>query len=475
MGFTEETFLFIFMPFSIVLSLAVARLNRTKISNIVLVAMSLIFYAWSSIHTLLLFVILNVFVFILGNFVYSLRKSADHKELGKKWMSISAMLLILILFYYKYVPFIFQTVNSLTGIQISFGNFIVPVGISFVIFEAVSYVMDIARGEAEPGTLLDTFSFLSLFPKLVSGPIVLWKDFRMQLVQREVNTENISCGINRIIIGYAKKVVLADTFGAQIQFINQQITLSGVDTPTIWLRSILYFFQLYYDFSGYSDIAIGLCKIFGFSFKENFNFPYRSKSVTEFWRRWHISLGSWFREYVYIPLGGNQRGNVYLNLLIVFLLTGIWHGANWTFFLWGGANGIFVVLERFLRKKGWDQKIPLIVRWCFTQAVIFFAWILFMSPDLKSAGSTYMALFSATGAKTLDFTWRYYLTNKIQLLLIIAGIGAVVGVPLPKRACSWFETDLGCVIQKAGLLLLFVLDVLFIVNATYSPFMYFQF
>lgn len=314
--------------------------------------------------------------------------------------------------------------------------------------------------------------FLSLFPKLVSGPIVLWKDFQSQIIKREITFEKISSGINRVIIGFAKKAIIADTFGTQIHLINDEIASFGVDTPTMWLRSILYFFQLYYDFSGYSDIAIGLCQIFGFSLKENFNYPYISTSVSEFWRRWHVSLGSWFREYVYIPLGGNQKGNVYLHLFIVFLLTGIWHGANWTFFLWGGLNGIFVVLERQIGDKNWYRKVPSVIKWCTTMAIIFFAWILFMSTDIYDACNTYIALFSTTGSETLNFTWRYYLSRKIELLLIIAGVGAF---PLPKLLRESLDTKFGLAVQKAGLLVLFIIEILFIVNSTYSPFVYFQF
>lgn len=322
---------------------------------------------------------------------------------------------------------------------------------------------------------LETFTFLSLFPKLVSGPIVLWRDFRPQLINRETNFEKASQGINRIIIGFAKKAILADTFGARIHLIENDMLTSSVDTQTMWLRSILYFFQIYYDFSGYSDIAIGLCEIFGFSIKNNFNYPYISTSVSEFWRRWHISLGSWFREYVYIPLGGNRKGNVYLNLFIVFLLTGIWHGANWTFLLWGVVNGVFVVIERLIKNKTWYNKIPSIIKWFATLSVIFFAWVLFMSPNLSDAGKTYISLFT-TSTEVPNFTWQYYLNNKTGLLLIIATVGSLIGAtPLPKLISKVFDNNIGTIIQKIAFLLLFVVVVLFIVNSTYSPFLYFQF
>jgi alginate O-acetyltransferase complex protein AlgI len=288
--------------------------------------------------------------------------------------------------------------------------------------------------------------------------------------------EDYKSGVDRIIIGFAKKAILADTFGTQIQSIEAGITSTGVDAPTMWLRALLYFFQIYYDFSGYSDIAIGLCRIFGFSLKENFNFPYRSRSITEFWRRWHISLGTWFREYVYIPLGGSRRGNVYMNLFLVFLLTGIWHGANWTFVLWGVLNGILVVVERFIQNKSWYQKIPGVVKWLITMILVFFLWIMFMSTDLSSAVRDYRALFTAVDGSLLNFTWRYYLTKKIVLLLIIAAVGSVVGGNrLREQAKTWCSTTAGSVIQQVCYLVLFVIALLFVINSSYSPFLYFQF
>lgn len=315
--------------------------------------------------------------------------------------------------------------------------------------------------------------FLSLFPKVISGPIVLWRDFQPQLAQRpEPDADDAAEGLRRIIIGYSKKAILADTFGAQIARIDGVLLAGGVDTPTMWLRALLYFFQLYYDFSGYSDIAIGLCRVFGFSIKENFNFPYISTSITEFWRRWHISLGSWFREYVYFPLGGNRRGNVYLNLFVVFLLTGIWHGANWTFLLWGVINGVFVVAERYVRNKKWYQRIPSVVKWAFTMAVVYFVWIMFMASDVSDAFSTYAALFAASPA--VNFTWRYFLTRKLAVLLVIAALGSVVGA-LPMSEERRKRLLAPAPWKLAVYLVLFAVSVLFVVNSSYSPFLYFQF
>ncbi len=332
MGFTAVTFLFVFMPVSVIIYLLAEKIfHNDKLNNMILVIFSSLFYFWASKESLIVFLGLGVFVYMAGHMV----KGADR---NKKKILFPVICLSGILIFYKYAELVAAWLNNIIGKGVfSVDGLIVPLGLSFVVFEAISYVVDIYRGDAERGNLLECFTFLSLFPKLVSGPIILWKDFKPQLQNRRSSLEQITDGIDRIIIGYAKKAIIADTFGVQINLINNGIAAGGVDVPTMWLKALLYFFQLYFDFSGYSDIAIGLCKIFGFQLKENFNYPYLSKSISEFWRRWHISLGSWFREYVYIPLGGNRR-RVYLNLMIVFILTGLWHGTGMQFLAWGGST-----------------------------------------------------------------------------------------------------------------------------------------
>lgn len=351
-----------------------------------------------------------------------------------------------------------------------------PIGISFVTFEAISYLVDIYRKDAEPGSLLDVFTFLSFFPKLVSGPIILWKDFSRQLPERTVELAAVTNGIDRIIIGLAKKVIIADYFGERISAINSGIAVSGFDAPTMWLRALLYFFEIYYDFAGYSDIAIGLCQIFGFSVKENFNSPYISASISEFWRRWHISLGSWFREYIYIPLGGNRRGNVYVNLFVVFLLTGIWHGANNTFIIWGIMHGICSVIERMIRNKEWYRKTPAFLKWLVTMVIVFIGWIIFMSSGVKAAMKAIFALAGIGVSSNVNFGWQYFLTRKTMILLIAAAIGSVTGAfRLPETVRRWQGTNTYIIVKRVLLLALLVIDILFVVNSSYSPFIYFQF
>ena len=469
MGFTEITFLFVFLPLSGVLYLIADKVfHNDTLDNMLLVVFSMLFYYWAGKETLKVFLFVAVFTYMAGKILENDKK--------KSTVVFPVVCLVGTLVFYKYAVLVGTWINEVTKKSyVDVSTLIVPLGISFVVFEAVSYVVDIYRKDAEAGSLLDCLTFLSLFPKLVSGPIVLWKDFKSQLRNRGVKLDEIAEGIDRIIIGLAKKAVIADTLGARIELINSGMAYVGVDSATLWLRALLYSFQLYFDFSGYSDIAIGLSRVFGFRFKENFNYPYLSQSITEFWRRWHISLGAWFREYVYIPLGGNRRGNVYVNLLAVFLLTGIWHGAGWQFLIWGGIHGLFVVLERAVRDRTWYKKIPAVIKWLLTITVVYFAWIFFMSDSLKSGWETITKMFERTGGE-LNFTWRYYLSNRCVLFLGLIVAGHIAGLrAISERLHKVFDSSAGGMLKRALLLMLLAVDIMYVVSSTYSPFLYFQF
>ena len=476
MGFTSEVFLFMFLPASAGIFFITRLFHSRKAEKIVLLFLSAAFYFWADAKTFGFFVLAPVFLWMYGNLIESANKNVpEGEEKPRKWIALGVTLLAVYLFAAKYLSFFAEQLGLLFHAEWTIAPIVVPIGVSFLVFEAISYLTDIWRGDAGAGSFLDAALFFTFFPKLVSGPIVLWKDFYPQTQEAPAVT-NIAGGADRIAIGYAKKAILADTFGAQIAAIDGAMLLGDAGDPkTCFLRAILYFFQIYYDFSGYSDIAIGLAQVFGYSFRENFNFPYISTSVTEFWRRWHISLGTWFREYVYIPMGGNRRGNVYLHLFVVFLLTGIWHGANWTFLVWGALNGLFVVLERLCMKKKWYQRIPKLFRWFFTMVVIGLGWVIFSSPDLPSAFALIGAMFTPAAAP-FNFTWRYYLTTKITVLLAIAGLGSVAGaLPERVREGKFFRSATYTVIRRMVLLCLFAAAILFVVNSTYSPFLYFQF
>ena len=469
MGFTEITFLFVFLPASIVLYLLADKVfHNDTVDNVMIVIFSFVFYYWAGKETIIVFVALALFTYMAGRIL-----CIDKK---KSMVVFSLFCLVGTLVFYKYAQLVGEWINEVTKKPYTdYSKLLAPIGVSFVVFESISYVIDIYRDDAKAGSLLDCLTFLSLFSKLVSGPIVLWKDFQPQLKNRRVKLDEIAAGIDRIIIGLAKKAVIADSLGERIAAINTSTAAVGTDTMTLWLRALLYFFQLYFDFSGYSDIAIGVSRIFGFRCKENFHYPYLSQSITEFWRRWHISLGTWFREYVYIPLGGNRRGIVYVNLLVVFLLTGLWHGAGWQFIVWGGIHGLFIVFERAIRDKKWYKKCPGIFKWLITTSIVFFAWIFFMSNDVKTGWQTIVKMFESTNAE-LNFTWRYYLSNRTVLFLGVIVFGHVFGIKRIEGCLSKFmASNSGMVLRRLLLLMLFVVDILYVVSSSYSPFLYFQF
>ncbi len=477
MGFTELSFLFVFLPVSVVIYLACEWVfHNVKLNNAVLVVMSFVFYWWANKEAVIAVLLLCLFVYVSGHMLEN-RDDGIRADKRKRLVRVPVILTVGLLAFYKYVSLIAEWINRLADMTlISVGHLIVPIGISFIVFEAVSYLVDICRGDAQAGSLLECFTFLSLFPKIVSGPIVLWKDCQSQLRDRRSTLEKTALGIDRIIIGYAKKAVIADTLGMQIALIDRAMAGTGVDIPTVWLKVILFSLQLYFDFSGYSDIAIGLSGIFGFSFRENFDYPYLSGSVTEFWRRWHISLGSWFREYVYIPLGGNRKGNVYLHLLIVFILTGLWHGTGIHFLVWGLLHGLATVFERAVRDRTWYRRMPVILKGMLTCVFVCLAWILFMSRDISSAVQTFKYLFAPMTAGQVNYTWRYYLSGRTVLLIAVAVAGHVFGIrKLNAKARTLLGTRGGTVVRRVALLLLFAVDILYVVNSTYSPFIYFQF
>ena len=475
MGFTSEVFLFLFLPASAGIYFITRLFRSRKAEKIVLLLLSYVFYYWADAETFLLFLLAPIFLWAYGSLIESSSRVAEGEKKPRKWIALGAVFLGVYLFAAKYLAFVAEQVKLAGGAEWNLKPIVVPIGVSFLVFEAISYLTDIYRGDAGAGSFLDAALFFSLFPKLVSGPIVRWKDFAVQTGE-EAAVRDVAGGVDRILIGYAKKAILADTFGARIAAIDAAMALGDAgDLQTVWLRAFLYFFQIYYDFSGYSDIAIGLSRVFGFSFRENFDFPYLSTSVTEFWRRWHISLGTWFREYIYIPMGGNRRGNVYFNLFVVFLLTGIWHGANWTFLVWGAFNGLFVVLERLYLKSKWYAKIPKVILWLPTMFLVGLGWVIFSSADLPTAFATIGRMFTLM-PEPFNFSWRYYMTIKLAVLLGIAALGSVAGaIPEKIRKAPVLSSAPALVIRRILLLALFGVAVLFIVNSTYSPFLYFQF
>ena len=364
MLFSSMTFIFIFLP---VVS-AVYLLSRPEVKNYVLLLASLLFYAWGEPKYLAI-MLLTIVINYAG--AYYISRSNHHK---KALLAATILLDLSFLFYFKYFNFVTDNINALFHAEFDFIDVIMPIGISFYTFQALSYVVDVYRGEVKAQKDVYKLAlYITLFPQLVAGPIVKYHDVEEQIDKRDVTFDKVSYGVKRFIIGLAKKMLIANTLGAVADKIFNQ-PVENFDVLTAWIGAFAYTFQLYYDFSGYSDMAIGLGAIFGFKFLENFNYPYIAKSITEFWRRWHISLTSWFTEYVYISLGGNRvsQARWILNISLVFLLSGIWHGATWSFVLWGAMHAVFYLVERF-----WGPKRPNILYHLLVFVMITFAWIFF--------------------------------------------------------------------------------------------------
>lgn len=425
--------------------------------NVVLLIASLIFYAWGEPVYVVLMVLSILFNYYAGREI--------EKEHKKSSLVFAIIINILILGYFKYSGFLIDTINSLFGTSIRNRELALPIGISFYTFQAMSYLIDVYRrnSKAQKG-ILPFAVYITMFPQLIAGPIVRYEDIEEQLNSRLIKGSDFIKGIPYFVKGLFKKIVLANCIGA----IHTEILAMGVDNIsafTAWIGALAYTLQIFNDFSGYSDMAIGLGKMFGFEFPKNFDSPYRSGSVTEFWRRWHISLGTWFREYVYIPLGGNRKGvfRHIINLLIVWALTGLWHGAAWNFVLWGLYYGVLLIFEKYVYSKV-QKKLPAIVNILVTFFIVIIGWVFFFSNSFGESVNYLGAMFGANGIG-FDNTGLFLLLNNL-VMMIIAWIPSVTdfeGVKLPK-VLKW----LICVF-------VFVLTITFLVSESYNPFLYFRF
>lgn len=498
MAFTTEIFVFVFFPINFIIyylitlmqqkSILCKFLNKYRASDLVLIGISSLFYTWACFDDIFKFFIYILIVYLFGVLIQSARQSSfcivlvQKKDVeNKKFISLAVLpliaaiiLFILILAHFKYTELLARIWNFLLRGSIIKESPLAPLGISFITFSAVSYLADVYLDKADSGNLIDCSLYLTFFPKVVSGPIVLWRDFRGHFKDRKITASLISEGIDRIMIGFAKKLILADTFGACIASAS-----GAIDTPTAFGVTLLYMLQIYYDFSGYSDIAIGLSNMLGFSLKENFNFPYLSCSITEFWRRWHISLGTWFREYIYFPLGGNRisKKRTMINIGIVFLLTGLWHGAGWTYMTWGMVNGICNITEKLLSDNKLYQRIPKIIKWFLTMAVTYFCWVLFRFNSFSSCKEWIMLIFGIKKYDNIPYTWQYYFDTRMITLVVIGVFGAtILGLPKIQGIYQKFiQTKCGYLILQIVLVTLFIFSIMFMVNSNYSPFIYFQY
>ena len=469
MLFSSMTFCFVFLPVVLLLYLTAKK----ELHNGILLAASIIFYAWGEpkyLAIMLLTILINYTAAI------NIERFFNHKKI----ILLCALITNLgILFYFKYFNFLIDITNSVFHSHLSFPDIVMPIGISFYTFQALSYVIDVYRGECKAQKDIYKLAlYICLFPQLIAGPIVKYHDVADQIDSRDVNFEKVCLGVKRFIIGFSKKIIIANTMAviADKIFIQDPHNFSHL---VAWLGALAYTLQLYFDFSGYSDMAIGLGLIFGFRFMENFNYPYISKSITEFWRRWHISLSTWFKQYVYIPLGGN-RGKLYktcVNLGIVFLLTGIWHGAAWTFIVWGIWHGIFIIIEKIFNIKDFEQKPHSsainIMRHIYCILIFIIGWVIFRADNLTYAGQYLANMFGITHLQKETFIYNlsYYCTVT-DVVIIIAAV--LCSLPLFKNILD-IKNKLGIAMVNLWLLLLFIIAVSSLAAGTYNPFIYFRF
>ncbi|WP_299245571.1 MBOAT family O-acyltransferase [uncultured Brachyspira sp.] len=471
MLFSSMIFLWLFLPAVFCLYYLIDK----KFRNLLLLAASIIFYAWGGVsYTLIMFssIIINyVFALLIDKAIYN-----DNKIIKKKIYLIFCIILnLLILGYFKYADFAASIINLISGKEvIALKNIILPIGISFYTFQALSYVIDVYRkiNKAQKN-IINLALYISFFPQLIAGPIVKYHDIENQIICRKESLENISWGIKRFIYGLSKKVILSNMFALSCDEILKQ-PVSELSTILVWLAAILYSLQIYYDFSGYSDMAIGLGSMFGFKFLENFNYPYISKSIQEFWRRWHISLSAWFKEYLYIPLGGNRKGKyfTYLNLLIVFFATGLWHGASFNFILWGLWHGFFLIIERIFLLKLLEKNKFSFINHIYVILVFVLGWVLFRANDLNHALELYKVMFTF---KESIFTVRYFFYPQTQVCFVlgILFIGLFQSL-FPKIKAALFSSRVYILESIIQFILLFIC-IMYLVNGTYNPFIYFRF
>lgn len=468
MVFSDSVFICVFLP----IVLAGYYICPKRLRNSFLLLVSLVFYAWGEPK----YVFLMMFSIAI-NYAFGLLLDRNRKNvrLSKALLALSVVIDIGLLCVFKYTDFVITNLNRAFNADIGLVNLALPIGISFYTFQAMSYTIDVYRDDVKvQRNILDFGMYITMFPQLIAGPIVRYSDVEAQLKERSVSAEDFASGICRFVVGLGKKVLLANQIGA---LWDQIYALGGeISVLMAWLGAIAYTFQIYFDFSGYSDMAIGLGRIFGFKFPENFRYPYESKSITEFWRRWHITLSTWFKEYLYIPLGGNRKGMArqILNLLIVWALTGFWHGAGWNFVMWGLYYFLFLVLEKRFMLKVLD-KLPAFVRHIYALFIIVIGWVIFACDDTSVLLPYLGSMFGANGLTGgLDL---YLLTTRAALLVILC----IASTQLPKRLAAFVgrklclgEESAFC-IKAAATILLLALCMMFLVVDSYNPFLYFRF
>ena len=468
MVFSSIIFMFTFLPLSLLLYYIMPR----KFKNLMLLMISLVFYAWGEPVYVLLMIFTIIFDYIMALII---DRNREDKVKSKVIFIATVGVNLLILGFFKYYGFLIDNINLLFNLNLQYTNLALPIGISFYTFQTLSYVVDVYLHKVKVQRSLISFAlYVTMFPQLVAGPIVKYSDIDYQLTNRKESINKFGQGVDRFIIGLGKKVLLANNIGI-IWTTIQGMNIDSISVLTSWIGIIAYTFQIYFDFSGYSDMAIGLGKMFGFEFIENFNYPYISTSISEFWRRWHISLGTWFREYVYIPLGGNRVSTLkhIRNLFVVWLLTGLWHGASWNFVVWGLYYGFILFMEKIILHKVLS-KTPKFIKHIYTMLLVMIGWVLFGSMNLTSALEYLKVMFGLSGNALVDNSAIYYLYTNIKLLIILALCSTPI-ISIIFRQIIKKGKSVGILFAVSINIIIILISIAYLVNETYNPFLYFRF
>lgn len=471
MLFSSTIFIYFFLPAVVILYYTVLRRSRTA-QNVFLFIASLLFYAWGE-PKFVFIMMLSIFMNWLFALLMDSAKKKGRAMVAKAMIATDCMFNLALLLIFKYLGFASSFISSL-GIDVPVFSVALPIGISFFTFQAMSYVIDVYRNHGEvQKNILNVGLYVAFFPQLIAGPIVRYETVAWEIKHRQETPEDFFSGFSRFIVGLGKKVMLANAFAILADKSFLANASGGISASMAWLGAIAYTLQIFFDFCGYSDMAIGLGKMFGFHFLENFDYPYISKSITEFWRRWHISLGTWFRDYVYIPLGGSRvksKGRLIFNLFAVWSLTGIWHGAEWTFLIWGLMYFALLVFEKLTGFNNAKGKAVNIFKRIYTLFFVVIGWVLFRAENTAAAISYIKAMFSPSG--TADAVFTGYLSQNAVML----AIGILLCTPVAKKISDRFSSlAVYGVIRWVGLTVLFVICLASLISSSYNPFIYFNF
>ena len=479
MLFTSISFLYYFLPALIIIYFITPK----KYKNIILLIASLLFYFYGEPKYVFL-MIAEIIIAYIGAILID-----KYKNQSKNILIITLFIHVLLLIIFKYTDFIIQTINDISNANIKLSSFLslnrsinikllniaLPIGISFYTFQIISYIIDVYNGKVKvQKNIIKLATYVSLFPQLVAGPIVRYQTVEKELDNRTHSFNNFAYGIRRFSIGLAKKVLIANALG---ELCTKAFALNETTIIFYWIFGISYMLQLYFDFSAYSDMAIGLGRIFGFHFPENFNYPYISKSITEFWRRWHISLSTWFKDYIYIPLGGNREGKYkqIRNILIVWLLTGIWHGANWTFLIWGLLFGIILIIEKIFLNK-FMEKLPSFIRRIYVLFIVMILFIIFNSDNMSVALTNIKGLFGMNGeAFVNDYTLHYLKSYLPVLIIALLGSTPFIKILIDKLRKNKYVNNIINILEPILIVVILVVVTSYLIDNSYNPFLYFRF